>query len=112
MRNSRAAEVTNWIEKFCVDAHDHPICLTHAERAIIHRIYDDGALEPVIGRLAACLALCHTVGPRYDSEPPPLETDPFTVWRAAGPRLRWFIRRGDDGTITCSELGTRYPRAA
>ncbi len=112
MRNSRAAEVISWVEKFCcVDGRDKPIYLTQAERATIQRIYDDGTAEPVIGRLAACLALLHVCGPEYDSEPPPLETDLFTVWRMAGPRLRWFIRR-DGETIVCSELNTRYPRAA
>jgi hypothetical protein len=100
-----------WIERYCVN-HDRPVFLSTSERAILHDVYGkQGISTPITGRLAAYVALLHLVGPEHGVEPPPLETDIFSLWAAAGTHLRWFIRREGE-TIVCRELGTRYPRAA
>jgi hypothetical protein len=39
------------------------------------------------------------------------EHDTFTVWGAAGPRLREVLKR-DGERIVCPQLGTGYPAAA
>jgi hypothetical protein len=84
-----------------------------AARSLIAAAYDGQSLIPIIGPLAAYLALFHVCGPaaknpeRYRR--PPFKADIFSIWAAAaGPRARAVIRREGEH-IVCPELGTRYP---
>jgi hypothetical protein len=117
---TRGGRAIRWIEAYCLvpsglDRGQH-VRLTLAQRDIVREIYDNpngpyGA-PPVIGTLAAYLALLHVCGPEALQKEfqPELSADIFTVWGAVGPDLR-AVLKPDGGHILCPELGTSYPVA-
>jgi hypothetical protein len=78
---------------------------------------DEGKILPhaiSVGKdLGAWLTLLHLVGPEGmpGKTVPDFAVDSFTVWRAASPASREYLRR-DGETIVCRELGTRFCAAA
>ena len=119
-RGERAAQ---WVEEFCLVPSGFrkgdQVKLSLEQRTTIRRIFDhpDGQLrpEPVAEPLAAFLVLFGLVGPEAPGSrsPPPFTSDLFSVWAAAGPRLRAVLRRTTTGALTCPELATFWtPTAA
>jgi hypothetical protein len=113
LKQARGGRAIRWIEAYCLvpgglDRGQH-VRLTLAQRAIVREIYDNGpnGAPPVIGTLAAYLALLHVCGPEALQKEfrPELSADIFTVWGAVGPDLRAVLKR-DGGLIP--ELGTSY----
>ena len=88
--------------------------LTFEQRCVVHELFA-GGLQPaeVAGPLAAYLVLFSLAGPeaRTGAPAPQFTIDVFTLWNAAGPELRAYLRRRGE-TIVCPELGTRWTRAA
>lgn len=120
---TRAQRVTNWIEKFCrVPAgplKGKYVRLSQDQRQLLADIYghdDSPRAIAVSGEMGAYLALLHTAGieasPDIFATIPDITVDPWTLWAAAGPELQKYIERDGAGAITCSELGTRFPRRA
>jgi hypothetical protein len=104
-----------WIQKYC-QRHGKPIVLTVAEIVLIRRIYDEGERPQLDAVLSACVVLLHLCGieatPVGDSTlPAHISADVFSLWNAAGPRLRQYIRREGE-VVACPQLGTRYPAIA
>ena len=122
MRNTRGRGWRNiaWIERHCLVPHGpekgQPVRLTRAQRDIVYCIYDRNEQPEVTGPLAAFLALLHVCGPEalqrdFSAMPARTNADTFTVWGAAGPRLREVLKR-DGARIVCPQLGTGYPMEA
>ena len=125
MRTTRGRGWRNiaWIERHCLVPHGpekgQPVRLTRAQRDIVYCIYDGNEHPEVTGPLAAFLALLHVCGPEAlqlqrdfsDAILAKTNADTFTVWGAAGPRLREVLKR-DGERIVCPQLGTGYPAAA
>ena len=122
MRNTRGRGWRNiaWIERHCLVPHGpekgQPVRLTRAQRDIVYGIYDGNGQPEVTGPLAAFLALLHVCGPEalqrdFSAMLARTNADTFTVWGAAGPRLREVLKR-DGATIICPELGTKFPPVA
>jgi hypothetical protein len=115
---TRAQRNIMWIEKYCVvpdgPQHGMPVMLSREEREVLRQVYDDSFdnIKPIGNRLAAFVALLHTCGfeAKIGSDRPPIETDAFSVWRSASPKLREVLKR-DGERITCPELGTAYVAA-
>jgi hypothetical protein len=119
---SRGYRAIDWIEKYCLypagPERGLRVRLSQQQCAIIRTIYDhpDGRQAHTIDSnpLAAYLALLHVCGPeatRNEESVPIVATDIFTVWNAAGPDLKAYLKR-DAGHVVCPELGTRFPAAA
>jgi hypothetical protein len=118
---TRGERAINWIEDFCLFPSGFRkgdrVRLSLEQRTIIMRIFDhpNGQLhpEPVAEPLAAFLVLFGLAGPEAPGSrtPPPFASDLFSVWAAAGPRLRAVLRRRGE-MIECPELGTAWPSAA
>jgi hypothetical protein len=112
-------DVSFWIEQICLvpagPKRGARVKLTIEKRALIAAAYDGQSLIPIIGALAAYLALFHVCGPAAKNPErycrPPFAADMFSIWAAAGPRARAVIRRAGE-TIICPQLGTRFPLAA
>ena len=123
MRTTRGRGWRNiaWIERHCLVPHGPDkgkrVLLTRAQRDIVYCIYDGNEQPEVTGPLAAFLALLHVCGPEAlqrdfsDAMLAKTNADTFTVWGAAGPRLREVLKR-DGERIVCPQLGTGYPVAA
>ena len=113
---TRGERVVAWIETWCV-RNGQPARLSPDERATLYGIFDGGrppVAEDIVGPLAAFLVLLHLAGPeaRPRSEAPRFVTvDLFTLWNAASPELRGFLRR-HGAVVACPELGTTYGTAA
>jgi len=120
-KQTRGERAIRWIEVYCLvpsglDRGQH-VRLARAQRDIVREIYDNpngfhGA-PPVIGPLAAYLALLHLCGPEalQRSFRPDVAPDIFTVWNSVGPDLRAVLKR-DGGKVVCPELNTLFPPAA
>ena len=112
MASERLAGSKSW----CI-RNGRPARLSPAERATLYAIFDGGrppVAEDIAGPLAAFLVLLHLAGPeaRPRSEAPRFVTvDLFTLWNAASPELRGFLRRHGE-VVTCPELETTYGTAA
>jgi hypothetical protein len=113
---TRAERNASWIETYCVE-HGKFVCLTTDEKELMSEVYLDRATHYavdtpiVVGRLAGYVTLLHLAGPEYGSDAPPLvKPDSFTLWNAAGERLRVFLRR-DGESIVCDELGKAWKAA-
>jgi hypothetical protein len=114
----KAIRAIRWIEKYCTspdtpDGERRPVRLSEAEEAEIWKLYiNDGLVfgAPISGPLASYLALLHVCGPEALSGGPlpPVEVDPWTVWRAASPDLRRILKR-DGAAIVSPRLAKRYP---
>ena len=63
------------------------------------------------GDAAAFIVLNHISGPEYDTPPPKVSINAWSLWRCAGPDLKVVLKHKSDA-IVCPELGTRYPAAA
>jgi hypothetical protein len=118
----RGLSAVKWIEKYCLvpsgPNKGDPVALTAEERHVIHHCYDDpNGLQYTsdIGQpLAAYLVLLHICGieaVKHSTAPPQLHTDIFTLWGAAGPVLREYLKRQGE-SVTCPALDTRWPTAA
>jgi hypothetical protein len=104
-----------WIESWCATPGGKPVRLSVEQRATIYRLFDGGLETTQVSdhALAAYLVLLHLAGPeaRPGAPPPPYMVDVFTLWTAAAPDLRRYLRRHGE-TVTCPELGTYWSRAA
>jgi len=81
-----------WIERFCCEPtgryHGQRMRLSAEQQAAILAFYNDGKQpnEPFRDVLGACLALVHLCSPiakGNECEAPPIDVDPWTIWRIA-----------------------------
>jgi len=119
---TRGQCAVNWIEQYCLVPtglrKGDPVKLTLAEKETIYRSYDNpNGLQyvPNIEQpLSAYLVLLHICGVeaiKHTAAPPELHTDIFTLWGAAGPTLRQYLKRQGQ-CVVCPQLDTRWQAAA
>jgi hypothetical protein len=118
---SRGDQAITWVEKYCLypagPQRGLHVRLSEHQRDIIRSIYDHpDSRQPIVidSQPLAYLALLQTCGieaTERDEPVPIITTDVFTLWNAAGPKLKAVLRR-DGGHVICPELGTRFPAAA
>jgi hypothetical protein len=106
---TRGERNARWIEDYCRVPHkrDCRVRLTDAEKHTVCQIYDGAA------PLSAYLTLLHLCGPEGKQKDfrPDVHADIFTLWNAAGPDLRAYLKR-DGARVVCAGLGTSYPPRA
>jgi hypothetical protein len=111
----RWQRAVDWIEKYCISDRGGRVHLCPDEQAQLRQIFELGNPPPAdLGRMSAFLALISLCGPeplREVMTPWRLEVDCWSVWRAAGYEVRDVLQRRGE-SITCDELGTRFPAAA
>ena len=111
---TRGERAIAWVESWCV-RNGRPARLSPDERSMLYGIFDAGRpTEDIVGPLAAFLVLLHLAGPEarpHAAVPRLVTVDLFTLWNAAGPELRGFLRRHGQ-VIACPELNTTYGTAA
>ena len=110
---TRGEQAIAWVESWCVTPAGKLVRLGAEERATIYRLLDGGIEDDIGGPLAAYIVLLHLAGPeaRTGAPAPQFGVDVFSLWAAASPDLRAYLRRHGE-TVTCPELGTRWSRAA
>ena len=110
---TRSERAICWMETWCQTPNGKRARLTAEQRVTIHRLLDGGIEDDIAGPLAAYVVLLHLAGPeaRAGAPAPQFGVDVFTLWGAASPELRAYLRRHGE-TVTCPELGTRWSRAA
>jgi len=111
----RWQRAVDWIEKYCISDRGGRVHLCSDEFAQLREIFELGNPPPAdLGRMSAFLALISLCGPERLREVlrwQTLEVDCWSVWRAASSEVRDVLRRRG-GSISCDELGTRFPAVA
>ena len=99
---TRGERNADWIERYCLVPHGPDkgkrVRLTEVEHHIVRQIYDgaNGPQDvPVTAPLSVFLTLLHLTGPEGKQRDfrPDVHADIFSLWNAAGPDLRAFLKR-------------------